>query len=316
MSATDSSSSSIVSLDPIDERIIELLLEDGRLVASEICDQVDLSADAVRERMKRLLDSGVVRVTGSVTPGSVGMSALALIALRVSGPVHPVAKRLAAAELIDFVACTTGPYDLLVEILGSDQDQLLDTIDREVRGIPEITHVEVFLYLSVEKSRVHIPVLGDFPPVQELDADELAIIDALREDGRLSYKALATRTGINYPTARRKAIALLESGVVAIHTQVDQEVVNPRVDAAIGVKIQGSIAEAVTFFREIPEIDVMVTCTGRFDLLLDVRTDSVAHLKELVTQTVRSAPGVTSTETLSYMRVLKVPYEWAMPMRP
>lgn len=315
MSIRDVPSTPSPSLDPIDDQIIALLTENGRLAASDIAPRVDLSPDAVRERIKRLLDSGTVKVTGSVTPGSVGMAALALVALRVQGPVMPIAQRLATVELIDFVVCTTGPYDLLVEVLGTDQEQLLESIDRDIRGIAEVTHVEVFLYLSVEKSRIPAPRPDEVAAARSLDADELAIIDALRQDGRLSYKALATKTGINYPTARRKAIALLESGVVTIHTQVNQEVVSNQVDAAVGVSVRGPVTETIAYFRDLPEVDVMVTCTGRYDLLLDVITASMADLKSLV-MTIRSAPGVTSTETLSYMSVLKVPYDWAMPMRP
>lgn len=316
MSIRDLFPTSTQQVDRIDEQIIELLTDNGRITASDIAASVDLSADAVRERVRRLLESGIVTVTGSVTPGSVGMSALALVGLRVAGPVLPVARRLAVVELVDFVACTTGPYDLLVEVLGTDPEQMLETLDRDIRSISEIIHVEVFLYLSVEKSNIPEPTKGGAVARGPLDADELAIIDALRHDGRLSYKALATKTGVSYPTARRKAIALLESGVVQIHTQVNQEVASGRVDAAIGIQVQGSVADAIAYLRDVPEVDIMVTCTGRYDLILDVMTKSVPDLKRLAIETVRAAPGVVSTETLSYMSVLKLPYDWAMPLRP
>ena len=315
MSVRGDFAGSIQPVDHLDESIIALLVENGRAAAKEIADQVDLSPDAVRERIRRLLDSELVRVTGAVTPGSVGVSAQALVGLRISGPVLPIARRLASVELIDFVACTTGPYDILVEVLGADSDQLFETLEANIRCIPEALHVETFLYLSIEKSRVPAVKNDGATSLRRLDSDELAIIDALRNDGRISYKALAAKTGVSYPTARRKAIALLESGIVQIHTHVHEDAVRDRVDAAIGIKVQGPLDGAIEYLRQVPEVDVMVTCTGRYDLLVDVITDSVESLRQLAGDTVRAAPGVVSTETLSYMSVLKLPYEWAVPSR-
>lgn len=311
--AADALNPAPVALDPVDRQLLALLLENGRASAADLAGTVGLSGDAVRERVRRLIDSGVVEIVGSVSPATVGLTVIALVGLKVNGPAAALGADLAAVELIDFVACTAGSFDLFVEIVASSYDEILSVLDEQVRVHPEVQATEVFLYLSMEKWSVHSTLHPSAGPPRQLDSDERAIIDTLRHDGRLSYRALAEQTGINYATARRKAIALLDSGIVRITTNINRMATGENLLAAVGVRIEGPIAPAIEALRQMDEISVIVASSGRFDLLLDVAAPSEKAMRTLVLESIRAVPGVVATETFSYLRVLKMPFSWMLP---
>lgn len=300
------------TIDEIDRRLIELLVDDGRAATGTLAAAVDLSADAVRDRVRRMIDDGVVVIQGSINPGIVGLRMSALVGLKVRGAVNPVAQHIAEIELVDFVACTAGSFDLLVELVAEGREAVYQILEEHIRPIDAVTNIEAFLYLSVEKwssnAVPQIPVTG-----RDLDADDRRIIQALRIDGRLSYRALAAQTGINYPTARRKAIALIDAGIIKTTTIVNRMATGERVSAAIGVNVNGNIEAVLRGLAAIDEVLVVTVCAGRFDLFLDVETTSEDAMRRLVFDTVRGLPGVTSTETFHYLHITKVPFSWMLP---
>jgi Lrp/AsnC family transcriptional regulator for asnA, asnC and gidA len=300
------------SLDDVDRRLIDLLVENGRAGASELAFEVELSDDAVRERLRRLIDGGVVTVVGSVSPTTVGLSVTALVGMKLAGPVAPVAASLAAIPHVDFVVSTAGGFDLLVELVAPSHEHVAEMLDDRIRTIPEIQSLETFLYLSVEKW-THLADPQAEAAAGEIEGDERLIIDALRVDGRLSYRALAERTGLNYATARRKAIALIDSGVVKITTNVNRTATGDNVSAAVAVCVDGPLDPALAELRAFDEVSVIAVCAGRFDMFLDVATTSTDAMRHLVFDRIRACPGVRSTETFHYLGIHKLPFSWMFP---
>ena len=300
------------TIDDLDHHLIDLLVEDGRATTGSLAAEVELSTDAVRDRVRRLIDEGVVVIQGSINPGTVGLRMSALVGVKVRGPVDPVAQQIAAIELVDFVACTAGSFDLLVELVAADREEVYRILEDHLRPIEQVDALEVFLYLSVEKwssnSAPHVAVPG-----RDIDVDDRQIINALRADGRLSYRALAAQTGINYPTARRKAIALIDAGIIRITTIVNRMATGERVSAAIGVNVDGPVDPVLHELARIEEVLVVTVCAGRFDLFLDVETTSDDAMRTLVFDTIRGIDGVVATETFHYLHITKVPFSWMLP---
>lgn len=302
-----------VALDDTDRRLIELLVSDGRMATLELAEAVQLSGDAARERVKRLVDSGVISIVGSVGPSVVGLAVTGLAGLKVAGPAGSVAAQLVDLPCVDFVVATAGSFDVLIELVAPSHTEVRGLLDRHIRTIPEITSIETFLYLSLDKW-TNLPGNGSTSSrPRRLDHDDRLIIDALRSDGRLSYKTLAAQTGINYATARRRMIALIDSGVVRITTNVNRTATGEHVGAAIGVSLNGPPASVIQTLREHAEISVIATCAGRFDLLLDVATTTTEALGNFVFDKVRNCEGVRTTETFAYLDVLKLPFSWVLP---
>jgi Lrp/AsnC family transcriptional regulator, regulator for asnA, asnC and gidA len=138
-------------LDETSKRIVEQLQEDGRRPYAAIGKAVGLSEAAVRQRVQRLLDSGVMQIVAVTDPLQVGFSRQAMIGIRVEGDLNAVADRLAELPEIDYVVVTAGSYDLLVEVVCEDDEHLLELLTRRIRGIPEVRYTETFVYLKLRK---------------------------------------------------------------------------------------------------------------------------------------------------------------------
>jgi Lrp/AsnC family transcriptional regulator, regulator for asnA, asnC and gidA len=137
-------------LDEISKRIIEQLQADGRQSYAAIGKAVGLSEAAVRQRVQRLQDAGVMQIVAVTDPLRLGFRRQAMIGLRCDGDLQQVADQLAAMEEIDYVVLTAGSFDLLLEVVCEDDDHLLEILTR-VRGVPSVTSTETFVYLKLRK---------------------------------------------------------------------------------------------------------------------------------------------------------------------
>jgi Lrp/AsnC family transcriptional regulator for asnA, asnC and gidA len=139
------------SLDAISKTIIELLQEDGRRSYSDIGRVVGLSEAAVRQRVQRLTESGVMQIVAVTDPMQLGFHRQAMIGIRVSGDARSVAEAIAKVEAIDYVVITVGAFDILAEVVCEDDDQLLALINDAIRPIAGVLSTETFIYAKLQK---------------------------------------------------------------------------------------------------------------------------------------------------------------------
>jgi Lrp/AsnC family transcriptional regulator, regulator for asnA, asnC and gidA len=137
-------------LDDVSRAIIEQLQEDGRRSYARIATAVGLSEAAVRQRVQRLLDAGVMQIVAVTDPLQVGFSRQAMVGIRTSGDARTVADSVAEFTEVDYVVITAGSVDLLVEVVCEDDDQLLETVAR-IRAIDGVESTEAHLYLGLRK---------------------------------------------------------------------------------------------------------------------------------------------------------------------
>ena len=137
-------------LDEISKQIIEQLQSDGRRSYASIGKAVGLSEAAVRQRVQRLHEAGIMQVVAVTDPLKLGFRRQAMIGLRCDGDLQPVADQIAAMDEIDYVVLTAGSFDLLIEVVCEDDDHLLEILSR-VRGVPSVTATETFVYLKLRK---------------------------------------------------------------------------------------------------------------------------------------------------------------------
>jgi Lrp/AsnC family transcriptional regulator, regulator for asnA, asnC and gidA len=139
-------------LDALDEAIVAVLQEDGRRSYGEIGDAVGLSEAATRQRINRLRDSGAMRIVAVTDPVALGRGVVATIGLRVSGDTRVAAAQLAAVETIEYVVVTAGSFDLIVEVVCTDEAELLAVINDQIRAIDGVRETETFMHLHTEKN--------------------------------------------------------------------------------------------------------------------------------------------------------------------
>jgi Lrp/AsnC family transcriptional regulator for asnA, asnC and gidA len=138
-------------LDDVSKAIIEELQQDGRRSYAAIGKVVGLSEAAVRQRVQRLTESGVMQIVAVTDPLELGFARQAMIGLRVEGELEPVADAVAALDEVDYVVITAGSYDLLVEVVCESDEALLQVLSTKIRTIPTVISTETFMYLKLRK---------------------------------------------------------------------------------------------------------------------------------------------------------------------
>ena len=139
------------TLDEDSKAIIEQLQQDGRRSYSAIGKVVGLSEAAVRQRVQRLIDGGVMQVVAVTDPLELGFARQAMIGIRARGELEPSADQLAEMEEVDYVVSTAGAFDLLAEVVCESDEHLLEVLSHRIRTIEHVVSTETFMYLKLRK---------------------------------------------------------------------------------------------------------------------------------------------------------------------
>lgn len=144
-----------VQLDEVSRAIIEQLQQDGRRSYAAIGKAIGLSEAAVRQRVQRLTDSGLVQIVALTDAAQVGLTRQAMVALRADGDLATLAATLADLPEVDYVVVTAGSFDVLVEVACENDDHLLRLLNGTIRTLPGVRETETFVYLGAHKRSSH-----------------------------------------------------------------------------------------------------------------------------------------------------------------
>jgi len=138
-------------LDAPNRAIIEALQRDGRQPYGAIAQEVGLSEAAVRRRVQRLREAGIMQIVAVTDPLQLGFTRQAMVGISVEGDVRLVADKLSALPEVDYVVMCAGSFDILAEVVCEKDDRLLEVLNDSVRSIPGVRATETFLYLKLAK---------------------------------------------------------------------------------------------------------------------------------------------------------------------
>ncbi|MEN9741246.1 MAG: hypothetical protein RIR66_202 [Actinomycetota bacterium] len=139
------------TLDDVSKSIIEQLQEDGRRPYASIGKAVGLSEAAVRQRVSKLLETGVMQIVAVTDPMQVGFNREAMIGVEVDGDIEAVADVIVKMPEVSYLVVTAGSYDILLEVVCEDDEALLEVINRKIRALPGVRRTETFMYLKLRK---------------------------------------------------------------------------------------------------------------------------------------------------------------------
>jgi Lrp/AsnC family transcriptional regulator for asnA, asnC and gidA len=137
--------------DDVSKAIIEQLQADGRRPYATIGKAVGLSEAAVRQRVQKLVESGVMQIVAVTDPMQVGFARQAMVAISATGDIDGITKRLSAIPEVVYLVVIAGSFDVLAEIVVTGDDHLLELINEQIRTIPGVLRTETFLYLKLTK---------------------------------------------------------------------------------------------------------------------------------------------------------------------
>ena len=138
-------------LDDINKRIIEQLQRDGRMSYAALAKVVGLSEAAVRQRVQRLTESGVMQIVAVTDPMQLGFTRQAMIGIRAGGDTRELAERLAEIPELDYVVLTAGSFDLMAEVVCENDEELINLLNSRIRNLPGVHSTETFVYLKLQK---------------------------------------------------------------------------------------------------------------------------------------------------------------------
>ena len=138
-------------LDDTDRQLVVALQADGRSSYAKLAEQVGMSQAAVRTRVQRLLETGVVKVVAVADPFAFGFDVTALVGITYTGDLAELGRILSRLEQVHFIVLTAGRYDCLVEVVCVDSADLLEMANDGIRAIPGVKDVEIITYMKLIK---------------------------------------------------------------------------------------------------------------------------------------------------------------------
>ena len=143
-----------------------------------------------------------------------------------------------------------------------------------------------------------------------LDQLSKRIIEQLQEDGRRSYAAIARAVGLSEAATRQRVQKLIDERVIQIAAVTDAAAVGFHRMALLGITVEGEIRSVADKLSGLPEAEYVVICAGQFDVLVELICEDDAHLLRTIDESVRTIPGIRSTEAFVYLQVAKETYQW------
>ena len=138
-------------MDDIDAALIRHLQVDGRRPYTQLAREVGLSEAAVRQRVQRLLEQGVMQIVAVTDPLQLGLLRQAMVLIKVEGDVREVAAELEKFEEVDYLVLTAGTVDILAEVCVPDDQALLRLLNEHIRKVPGVVGTETVIYLQLTK---------------------------------------------------------------------------------------------------------------------------------------------------------------------
>ena len=300
----------VVDLDDIDRALIDSLVADGRASYAALARHMGMSQAAVKARVIRLIDSGVIHIVGRIDPRALGFGEFAYCLIDVTGPVAPAAARLAEMDEAAFVLVLAGARGLLVEFRASDAEHLDAAIERarsdpRVRGIDACSLVAFVKQDWSQSGRE--PAVADHrlgPRRRAVDATDIRLLERLAANGRATFAEMADAAGMSHAATRERVLALMAAGVVTVQTIVSPGVLGVRGYAGLMIEVEGPAGPAADAIAAISDVTMVAVVMGRFDLLAEASYRDEAHLAELL-DLVRSTDGVRQVEASVYLVEVK-----------
>lgn len=155
------------NFDKIDVKIVNLLLDDGRMPASEVARRIgDISERAVRYRIDRMVDEGVIRISAVAKPQAFGLTTIADVWLEVeSDRILEVARRMAEFDNVSYVACGIGESDVSIQIVAKDTAEIYQFVTEVVRKVPGVrkttTSIVPLIIKDVYQWRIPVSIMRE-----------------------------------------------------------------------------------------------------------------------------------------------------------
>ena len=139
-------------LDKTDQAIVSQLQYNGRKPYTDIAAELGLTEGAVRRRVKRMSDEGILQIVGIVEPQFLEWNAAGMIGVSVqAGRVEEVGEQIAQFPEVTYLFMASGGFDLFVEVYCRNRQHFVSFLNNELQQIPGVERTESFMILKMFK---------------------------------------------------------------------------------------------------------------------------------------------------------------------
>ncbi len=141
--------------DDLNQSIIKLLQEDGRMPYKDVARALDVSEGTIRNRVQSMKQSGLLKIVALADPMAVKYKADAMIGIKVASPATPkqVAERLAKFSEVVYVIWVSGRYDLLIEVVCETSSGFQEFLESHCFESEDIDQIEIMSGIEMFKNQ-------------------------------------------------------------------------------------------------------------------------------------------------------------------
>ncbi|MCF2527941.1 Lrp/AsnC family transcriptional regulator [Yinghuangia soli] len=310
--------------DELDLVLINALQLRPRATWTELAPVLRVDAVTLARRWRRLVRDGCAWVTCYPRPGHIGDAngGLALVEIDVRrGALDEVAARLADDPYAVSVERMTGGRDLLVSLMTSRVEILLDYVQRRFTAIPGITatrtHLVTHMYAegsgwrlrsldAAQRAALGPPAPRSRPAPGGLGPADPDLIVALGEDGRASHTELAAHTGSSTTTVARRLQRLVAADLIRLRCEVAQPLSGWPIRATLWLRVPPAALDATA--RQLaahPGVRMCAGVAGSANLMLVAWLRHVADVPRLEVELLERFGDIAVMDRAVTLRMVK-----------
>lgn len=284
---------------PLVQAVIHELRIDGRLSITELARRSGTSVGKARAVLSELLESGVISITPIVDPLSIGYRAIAFIELERTSTrsIEAIIEELEGFREIDYVAWTSGPAELTINVIARDLAHLSAMIENRIRQIDgiRIRAVSPYLRFPYQKTGRTFAVArysGD--AVHEVDWLDSELIQCLVRDSRASNIQIARQLGVSEAVIRSRLKRLGSEGVMRVGAILNTRSSALEPTAIVRITADGEMDQLVRELRRHDFVTFIAEVAGDFDLVIELTGHDMEDLANALS-VVRRIEGIRHT---------------------
>ena len=147
-------------LDALDNEIIRLLTEDGRMSIGELAKKLNVTAPTIRSRIKILEEKGLFKVSGLVDPSRHKNMMTALVAMSIlsKGQMEQIMDKISRLPNVAWAGVVAGRYDIVAEVVCvGGKDELYQFTTDTILKIGNVVRSETFIIMKSRQNWLRLP---------------------------------------------------------------------------------------------------------------------------------------------------------------
>ena len=302
-----------------DQRIFELLRQNGRRSNREIAGALQLPEKQVSQRIRRMIVDDDMRILTVTDIFAAGYEFMLLIGVEVAlRAANEVAEDLARLPDVVSVLLTMGSCDIEFIVIAENHGSLVNFVSETLSSVPGIRSFQLSLCLQIYKygtgagpllSRPNPPM--ELPVTGMMDDLDKAIVARLWADPRSTNQAIASSLGLSESAVRVRINTMRKRNLIRITAMKNMRIESGQMFASIGVEVAGrDIVAVARDLATLPDTGFVATVLGRYHILVMGLLGSARELNELLARRIERIAGVQKVYTSQVLSFVKYDTRW------